>query len=257
MKNRLIRLSIGLFCWLPCRLNAQHIPPVTIKLDLAAPLHRAVGGALEWRLSPRTSLEGRVQGEWYPYNKQEVFEGNWVQHYSVRRIDSINYLYHEQVNAPDLLYVGDARPLPPSPGMQVPVSTWQFSLGYRFEYGKKWRWFLQPGMTLSQHRYMLVKDRLLLEGETLRRWNDAITRLLITQQTQNIRQERIMRAQEKWFGGIRYDMGLLRQLGNRFYVEARGAAALHYFVPYRVRAPRAVRELSIQYALMIGYRLGA
>lgn len=257
MKNRLIRLLIGLFCWLPCRLDAQHIPPVTIKLDLAAPLHRAVGGALEWRLSPGISLEGRIQREWYAYNKQEVFEGNWIQHYAERRIDSINYLYHEQVNATDVWYVGDARPLPPSPGMQVPLSTWQFSLGYRFEYGTKWQWFLQPGLTVLQHRYMLVKDRLTLEGEMLREWDDAAARLLITQQTRNMRQERIMRAQGKWFGGIRYDMGFLHRLSKRCWVEARAAAALHYFMPYRVRAPMVVRELSIQYALMIGYRLGA
>ncbi len=123
-------------------------------------------------------------------------------------------------------------------------------------YGKKWRWFLQPGLTVARHRYLQINDVLTVERDERRYWSVPQQYLLVSQITVSTRQERIMREKEKWFGGIRYDVGISRNIGPRLLVELRGAGSIQFFTPYRVRAPRTMREVSWQYHLMVGYRIG-
>lgn len=256
MKKPYNTFVLLLLCLLPWLAQSQRALPFILKLDAAAPAHRAVGGGLEWRFNSRTGVEIKAQSEWHAHNPEEVFPGNWVRHFTERQVDSFNVLYKETLNAPEIFFVGEGRPLPVSPGLQVPLSTTNITLGYRFLYGKKWQWFLQPGMTIARHRYMQIKDALTIESDDMRRWDVPSQHLLVSQRTLSARQERIMREKAKWFGGVRYDMGVSRSLGARFLVELRAAGSVQFFMPYRVRAPRAVREVSWQYHLMVGYRLG-
>lgn len=245
-----ILLGLPLFAW------SQRTDRLVVKLDVAAPLHHGLGGSLEWHLDTRTSIEAKASFEQYPQDESDIFAGNWIRHYTERRVDSFNvYIIKELANAPDIYYLGDGRPLPMSPGANVPLETSSFSFGYRFNYGQRWQWFLQPGVGLARHRYMAVQDRISLESDQYREWGVPLQHLLIAQRTVDVRQERIMREHAKWYGGIYYDVGIKRYLGKRFCVELRAAGGVQFFTPYRVQAPRAVKEATWQYHMMVGYSI--
>ena len=238
-----ILLGLPLFAW------GQHPDRLIVKLDMAAPLHHGLGAALEWYLDAHTSIEAKASLERYPQDESSIFTGNWIRHYTERRVDSFDmYIYKEVANASDIYFLGDGRPLPAFPGTHIPLETSSYSFGYRFNYGQRWQWFVQPGIGLARHRYMEESDQ-------YKEWNIPQQRLLITQRTVDVRQERIMREHVKWYGGIYYDMGIKRSLGKRFSVDLRAAGGVQFFTPYRVRAPRAVKEATWQYHLMVGYGL--
>lgn len=245
-----ILLGLPLFAW------SQLTDRLVVKLDASAPLHRSLGGSVEWSLDARTSIEVKASFERYPRDESSIFAGNWIRHYTERRVDSFYvYVLKEMANAPDVYYLGDNRPLPASLGVYVPLETSSYAFGYRFNYGKRWQWFLQPGLGLARHHYMTVQDRVSLENDQYKQWEIPLQHLLITQRTVDMRQERIMRERVKWYGGIYYDMGIKRSLGKRFSVELRAAGGVQFFTPYRIQAPRAVKEATWQYHLMVGYRI--
>ena len=258
--NRLVLLLL-LTCISPRLLQAQRYAPFTVKADLSMPFRKGVGAALEWQFAPNSALA--VQFAWEQHAKASefgLFNGDLLVNFVELQVDTVrkgDFAEHS-VN---FYYVGDGRPLPILPEI-IALSTTGIKLGHRFSFGKtnsKWRWSMQPSLSIIGHKYYDVKQVYLLLGESVQLFQEEMYPIIKWTATHKYRiynQEQRMRERLKWLPGLAYDFGLSRRFGQRLTVEARVSGLYNLETPYEAPQPAPVQGLQARAHLYVGYALG-
>lgn len=189
-----------------------------------------------------------------------VFNGNLLVHYFLESSESHSITYGNLVDKKDWAYISADRPLPDLPAF-VPVQTLDFQLGYKFSFQKdssRWRLFVQPGVGFGRHRFFEVLDSKHLERDIFRQETSGSYPNQIETWTHTIayRQTRTMREQEKWVGGLRYDIGLTWFAGRNFFVESRVSGGLNNAAPHKGTVPRRFQHFFVSYSIDAGIQFG-
>ena len=229
-------LVIGLLGLIPAVLRSQETGKHALKCDFSAFLRNGYGFAYEYRANSKISLELKTHFERHEATSEGIFNGDWNNYYSERRTDTLHQYTNKLVGSSGWYYITDGRPLPAVEPF-VAKSTLQMSLGVRFTFEKKrsrWRIWLQPGISATNHHYFEISDNLEVEHSIEDNWVIGAYpfQSKVRRRTLAIHQKRSMRLKNKWFCALGYDLGVTRKFGEHLFVEGRIAAGANFWVPY-------------------------
>lgn len=246
-------LLLSLF-FLPGILIAQRRH--TVKTDLTAWTQKGLRFAYEYRLNDKSSLELSIGFHRHETPPDWIFNGDQIVHYLQRKLDTFDFA-NRFVQSTGWQY-SESQPLPDAPDY-LPLRSENYRIGWRFNFEKRrsnWRFFLQPGIQLANLHFFEVKGERRLESQMLDSW--TIGNFPYKQRIDRIsavyEQTRSMRIKNEWFGGITYDLGLVRKWGKHFQLEGRLSAGGNLSLPYKSpRPPITLRGLWVQPVLMLGW----
>ncbi len=251
--------TIFLFCTcaaLP--VAAQIVSPFSVKIDLAAPLQRSYGGAVQWKAGQKTALELTGRHGTYAVQTSDIFQGEMIRHYAQRSVDTFRLTSGKLLNSSGWQQFGEAQPLSPAPA-HVAKSFWQMGIGCRFVFEKKrnpWSVFVQPGLSVSMHQFFEVSQTSQVEAMARDGWVEGAYpyQLDIQIRTLFFYQKREMRIRERWLVGLTYDLGVARKLGKHLFLEGRLGVGGNLSVPYEEpQPPVPVRRFWARPSLMAGW----
>lgn len=241
-------------------LVAQDYRPHHFKLDLNALRQNTYGLAWEWRFDAAQSLE--VSGAFTRHQRIDGIpaDGQTSQLISQYELDTLRFEgrpYPQDV--PVRRYSDGARPLPALP-VFMPIQTWQFRVGYRYGqemHCSRWRWFAQPGLSLSKHDYRQSSDRTELLDTRQSTETSGLEQFptIIRTTTFDSKQTQVVESRQAWLLGLRYDAGLSLRITRSLHLEARASGLLHFKAPY-ANAPAPVRQFQVQGLLQLVWALG-
>jgi hypothetical protein len=189
-----------------------------------------------------------------------VFNGDQIANYTLRSVETIDPYFKIPVAPTTQMFLGEGRPLAAFPE-HIPLTTLGFRSGARFYFQKKespWRIFLQPGVALRRIRFYEIDDATFVQKYAEEKWVLEASPYNFTkiQRTYFYRQTRAMRARERWFGGITYDLGLTCSIWRGLFLEARIAGGLNISQPYKPLPPRTARNAYLLPSVQAGYFFG-
>lgn len=230
-----------------------------IKFDLTGIAHRRAGLAYEWRINMRSGLEVQLSyTNQNPIRGAKFFHGNLTAAYAVRAIRQSmpgplpEYLLPEYASG----YFGNGRPLPELDHTTVPLSTVQGRFGYRITYPEnKWRFFLQPSVSVARHVYVEIKDQTDIQKSEYRSWQLTQENDRVEQITTHYSQTRQMRLQRHWYGGLHYELGTAFPLKWGLEIEARCGLGFNIGkYPYKIpRIPYTLNEVHTHASIRLVY----
>lgn len=258
MKARYFLLMILLSS--PQLISAQDYRPHHFKLDLNSLWQNTYGLAWEWRVDAAQSLE--ISGAFTRHQRADGIpaDGLLTQFFSQYELDTLRFEgrpYPQDI--PTRLYSGAERPLPALP-VYLPLQTWQLRVGYRYGqemHCSRWRWFAQPGLSLSKHNYRQSSDRTELLDTRQSTETSGLEQFptIIRTTTFESKQTQMVESRQTWLLGLRYDAGLSLRLTRSLHLEARANGLLHFKAPY-ANAPAPVRQFQVQGQVQLVWALG-
>lgn len=256
MSRILIIGFLGLL--VPAASRSQDIGKHALKCDLSAFLRNGYGVAYEYRINRKIGLELKTHFERHETASEGIFNGDWDNYYSERKIDTLHQYSNKLLGSSGWYYITDGRPLATVEPF-VPKSTLQLSLGLRFSFEKKkslWRIWLQPGIGVTNHFYFEVNDNLEVEHNIEDNWviGTYPSQAKVRRRTLGVRQTRTMRLKNTWLCGLIYDLGVARKFGKHLFVEGRIAAGANFWVPYEeAPLPTLAQRLWARPAITAGW----
>lgn len=242
---------------------AQTLRPFGVKMDLTAALQGRIGAAFEWRFHQKSGFELLLDYQQHNTLPPDVFNGSVTVEYATRTLDSTRWGSSQPLNPADWSYLGTGRPLPALPSPFIALSTLHTRLGYRISYevgrGHS-RFFIQPAIHLSRHRYFESREQTIVTSDDLESWQvgSVPNELQVIRHTIGYRQSLEMRQRDAWLGGISYDIGIALQWQHRIVLEGRLTAGLNIGEPpySEPQPPSSLRNFFGGLMLHAGYFFG-
>lgn len=203
-------------------------------IDLTAFARKGLGFSYMFMVNSHAALEFRYGQEKYPVESSTIFNGDWSSDYLEQRTDSE---YEGQVTKGQWQTLGGGKPLPDAPG-HVPGNLNYIQTGFRFNHltqTKRWRLFLQPGVSVWDLHYYSIQTELTQQVETDQQWKTGPYYDLTFHDlyTREIRQVRHMRLEHKISFALTYDMGVTFFISRCIFLEGRISAGLNPESPYK------------------------
>lgn len=218
------------------------------KFDLPALAWDRVGGAYEWRLSPKLSLEVNAHAQWHPDQPDWFFNGQLVTYFVMEKTEQLDFL--KRVTHTTGWRYRDSAPLPDVPSHITSLSQ-QYGLALKFSYPatkKGLRYFVAPGAMCTHSEYLSI----ITENQVVKYYK--------YQEYANLRhvvlheQRRTMFKQQDWQFGLSYQIGFSHTWKSGLYLEGRAMAAYHFNLPYEDEPlPARLRRWWVRPALLCGW----
>lgn len=250
-----------------CVLGISHLlsaqPPHyshALRFDAAALWQNSAQISYTYQFNAKSGPELQFLYKRHRRATSDVFNGDRFSEYIQYRTDSFIVWSHQYLNHPEWRYLGDNRPMKPSPS-NLADYTGLIKLGCNFYFPTpkgRLQFMLQPAFQVGRHTYYFISDRttILFEDREYQQISPPPVEIASIRHRVFYKQTRSMRLQNAWFFGLSYTAGISYWLGNRFFIEARAGVNLTLNPPYEVGVPAPASRLFGHYALNIGYSLG-
>jgi hypothetical protein len=261
MLSRLV-LSFFVFWVVALPVAAQQFARHALKVGISQQIQHNWALAYEFRFNAHTSLELAFEEQTHHWaSEYGLFNGELLVNYAIQQKERFSGVYpYNRLGNPEVTYLGNGRPLAPL-DERIPLLSRQSRLGYRFSFatgGRQWRYFLQPGLALTQHRFFNVRQQLDITGQVTEEILTSEAEVPIRQVTYQtgFQQRQTMLQEERWLVGAYYSMGLGYRLGRRLLIEAQVTGLFNPEPPYEAPQPVLVRNLQVRGYLHVGVMLG-